>query len=495
MSLQTSTLMAASIAVPAIGSVAVYAAGKSPVLRNLLSLTTAILLLVITLYIARSGAGTLHLGTVLPGIDIAFRLEPLGILFAIVASCLWLVNSVYTIGYLNKTEGAFGTGQRIFYACFPFALASTMGIAYADNLFTLFVFYELLTFSTYPLVVHKRNEAAMQGGRTYLGWLVGASLGPLLLAILLTWLEAGTMTFQIGGIFSESSKVLIGLLLFLFIYGLGKAALMPLHRWLPAAMVAPTPVSAVLHAVAVVKAGVFCVLKIVAYVFGPATLNLAEADWLLYMAGFTIVAASVVALNADNIKRRLAYSTIGQLAYITLAAALFAPLGLIAGAMHILAHAVSKITLFYAAGNIYAASGKTEVSQLDGIGRAMPWTMTAFSIGAISLIGLPPTIGFVSKWWLLSGAATAELSSFQQYFVFIVITVSSLLNAAYFLPIIYRAFAKPLPAESKPHGEAPKLMVIAISLTAMTVITLFFCHQWAYDLAAAMVEPLTAKGV
>jgi multicomponent Na+:H+ antiporter subunit D len=263
-------------------------------------------------------------------------------------------------------------------------------------------------------------------------------------------------------------------LLALIVFGLAKAALMPVHRWLPAAMVAPTPVSALLHAVAVVKAGVFSVLKVVVYIFGAN--NLAEAglagaaDWLVVLAGFSIVAASVVALFADNLKRRLAYSTISQLSYVTMSAAILAPLSLIGAALHIAAHAVAKITLFFAAGAIYTAAHKTEVSQLDGIGRRMPWTMVAFSIGAISMIGLPPAVGFISKWYMLSGAMAAE-----HWLVVAVIALSTLLNAGYFLPIVYRAFFLPPRADEAdhPHGEAPVLMVVALCLTASATLLLF----------------------
>jgi multicomponent Na+:H+ antiporter subunit D len=225
-------------------------------------------------------------------------------------------------------------------------------------------------------------------------------------------------------------------------FGVGKAALMPFHRWLPAAMVAPTPVSALLHAVAVVKAGVFSVVKIVVYVFGLDQLA-GATDWLVAIAGFTIVAASVVALHADNLKRRLAYSTVSQLSYVILAAAILAPLSLVGAVLHIAAHALGKITLFFAAGSIYTAAHKTEVSQLDGIGRRMPWTMAAFGIGALSMIGLPPAAGFVSKWYLVSGAMAQA-----QWFALAVVLLSTLLNAGYFLPIVWRAFFRPLSAEA-----------------------------------------------
>jgi multicomponent Na+:H+ antiporter subunit D len=277
-------------------------------------------------------------------------------------------------------------------------------------------------------------------------------------------------------------------------FGIGKAALMPFHRWLPAAMVAPTPVSALLHAVAVVKAGVFSVVKVIVYVFGIDTLA-GASEWLVWVAGFTIIAASVVALRSDNLKRRLAYSTVSQLSYVVLAAALLAPLSLIGAVLHVAAHAVGKITLFFAAGAIYTAAHKTEVSELDGIGRRMPWTMGAFAIASLSMIGLPPAVGFVSKWYILSGAFAAG-----HWAAVAVIVASTLLNAGYFLPIVYRAFfvaPRAAPAASgehdgghaangrhgehgahghadAPHGEAPLPMVVALTATAAATVALFF---------------------
>jgi multicomponent Na+:H+ antiporter subunit D len=295
-------------------------------------------------------------------------------------------------------------------------------------------------------------------------------MGLLLPAVVATWACAGTLEFVPGGILRGaglSSAALAGLLA-LYLFGIGKAAVMPVHRWLPSAMVAPTPVSALLHAVAVVKAGVFTVVKVVVYVFGVEELSAAgAASWLIAVAGFTIIAASVVALRADNLKRRLAYSTVSQLSYIVMAAALLAPLSIAAAALHVATHAVGKITLFFAAGAIYTASHKTEVSQLAGIGRRMPWTMAAFAVGALSLIGIPPAAGFLSKWLMFQGAAVRG-----EWIVFAVLTVSTLLNAGYFLPILHAAFLRePAPA-AHPHGEAPALMVAAMMMTAAATLAL-----------------------
>ncbi|MEO6364422.1 MAG: proton-conducting transporter membrane subunit, partial [Caldimonas sp.] len=418
----------------------------------------------------------------LPGLSIAFRVEPLGMLFALVASSLWTLNSLYAIGYVRANGEA---NQTRFHACFALALAATMGIACAANLLTLFLFYELLTLVTYPLVTHSGTAEARRGGRVYLMTLMGTSIVFLLPAIVFTWHVAGTTDFTAGGILAgKLSPAALAGLLALFAFGIGKAALMPMHRWLPAAMVAPTPVSALLHAVAVVKAGVFSVVKIVVYVFGLAPLAAAgAAEWLVWVAGFTIIAASVVALRADNLKRRLAYSTVSQLSYIVMATAVLAPLSLIGAVLHIAAHAFGKITLFFAAGAIHTAAHKSDVSELDGIGRRMPWTMGAFAVASLSIIGLPPTAGFISKWYMLSGAMLAS-----QWLVVAVIVVSTLLNAGYFLPIVYRAFfVAPPGGDAASHGEAPIAMVIALVATATVTVLLFFLPGLPLALAQQLV--------
>jgi len=483
--------IALALAVPAGGAVAIALSARVPNLREAVTIATAAALLgcVLALLPAVDGGGrpALTLFTMLPGLDIAFTVEPLGMLFALIASGLWIVNSIYSIGYMRGNGEA---NQTRFYVCFALALAATMGIAFSGNLFTLFVFYEVLTLVTYPLVTHQGTDAARSGGRVYLAILMGTSIVFLLPALVFVWHAAGTTDFAPGGILAGSLDPLaMAALLALCMFGIGKAALMPFHRWLPAAMVAPTPVSALLHAVAVVKAGVFSVVKVVVYVFGVDTLTHAGgADWLVAVAGFTIVAASVVALSADNLKRRLAYSTVSQLSYVVMAAAVLAPLSLVGAVLHIAAHAVGKITLFFAAGAIYTAAHKTEVSQLDGIGRRMPWTMGAFAIAALSMIGLPPAVGFVSKWYMLSGAMAA-----QHWLAVAVIIVSTLLNAGYFLPIVYRAFfvapAEGADPHEHPHGEAPRPMVLALSATAAATVLLFFLPEVPLALARQMIGP------
>ncbi len=479
------SLILACLLLPLFGALGIALAGKRPNLREGITLTTALLLLVCVGQlldpVLAGERPALILLEPLPGLPIAFRVEPLGMLFALIASGLWIVNSVYSIGYMR---GNGEHNQTRFYVCFALAIAAALAIAFAANLLTLFLFYEVLTLITYPLVTHAGTDKARAGGRTYLAILMGTSILFLLPAVIYTWHVAGTTEFRPGGILPAGLDAgAVAVLLALFMFGTAKAALMPFHRWLPAAMVAPTPVSALLHAVAVVKAGVFAVVKVVVYVFGFDVLA-GATDWLIGIAGFTIVAASAVALNADNLKRRLAYSTVSQLSYVILAAALLAPLSVVGAVLHIAAHAFGKITLFFAAGAIYTAAHKTEVSQLDGIGRRMPWTMAAFGIGALSMIGLPPAAGFVSKWYIVSGAMAQA-----QWFALAVILLSTLLNAAYFLPIVYRAFFRPLSADASahPHGEAPWPMVLALGFTAAGTLALFFFPDVPLALAQQLV--------
>ena len=410
----------------------------------------------------------LSLFEVLPGIEVAFKIEPLGMLFAALASGLWIVNSIYSIGYMRGNNEK---NQTRFYTFFALSLAATIGIAFSANLFTLFLFYEILTLSTYPLVSHKGDQATIRSARIYLGILLTTSIGLLLPAIIWTYYAAGTGDFTAGGILvGKIEGPALGLLLALFVFGIGKAAVMPVHRWLPAAMVAPTPVSALLHAVAVVKAGVFSVTKIIIYIFGVEHLfSTPSSEWLLYAASFTIIAASLVALRQTNLKRLLAYSTVAQLSYVVMAAAILKPLAEIGASIHIVAHAFGKITLFFAAGAIYVASKKTEVPQLAGIGRRMPWTMAAFTIGALSMIGVPPTAGFVSKWYILAGSFQSD-----NYVAIFTIITSTVLNAAYFLPIVFAAwFGRESSEFNNDHGEAPWAAVAALTITAALTILFF----------------------
>jgi len=496
------------VLLPFAGAVPIVAVGVYPNLREAVTLATAgaLFLLVASIYPAVAGGAEpeVTLLDVLPGLAIAFKVEPLGMVFAGIASFLWIVTSVYSIGYMRGHHEA---NQTRFYAWFAVALGSAMGVAFAANMLTLFIFYELLTLSTFPLVTHHGTEEAKRAGRVYLGILLGTSIAMQLFAIVWTWTIAGTLDFTSGGLLAgKVGKFYAGILLALYIFGIGKAALMPLHRWLPAAMVAPTPVSALLHAVAVVKAGVFTVVKVVVYVFGIDFLfGLGVGTWLQYVAAATILIASLVAMTKDNLKARLAYSTISQLSYIVLGALLVTDLGVIGSGMHIATHAFGKITLFFCAGAIMVAAHKTEISQMHGLGRAMPFTMAAFLVGSLSIIGLPPFGGLWSKWYLALGALDAG-----QTVMVGVLMVSSLLNVAYLLPIpvigfFGRVAENPPPEPGHEHDpehehafdrvrapgiqEAPVACLIAIGVSSLGCLGLFLYPNPVYDLMRLVVAP------
>jgi len=486
-------LMVLAMALPFAATFGVLASGRNPNLREGISLTAGALLflVVLALYqILQSGAAIeFTVYEWLPGITLAFSLEASGVLFALIASFLWIVTTVYAIGYMR---GHGEQNQTRFFACFAIAISAVMGIAFAENLFTLFIFYEVLTLSTYPLVTHAGTEKARRGGRTYLTILLSTSIVFFLPAIIITQFTAGTLSFRLGGVFEPgTSLALLSVLLVLFIFGIGKAAMMPFHRWLPAAMVAPTPVSALLHAVAVVKAGVFTVFKVGVFIFGLETLAAVPAtEWLLYLAGAAILLSSIVAMRQDNLKARLAYSTVSQLGYITLGVLLATQTAAMGSAMHIATHAFGKITLFFCAGAIMVAAHKSEISQMRGLGRQMPITMIAFFIGSLSIIGLPPTGGTWSKWYLLVGTLEAG-----QLLLMAVLMVSSLLNIAYLLPIPVRAFLPPAPSATHGHDdhhdhdgmhEAPLPSLLAIVVTALACFVLFFYPQPLFALVSAI---------
>jgi multicomponent Na+:H+ antiporter subunit D len=483
----------ACVALPLLAPAAITVLHRWPNPREAVTLLTSacLFLLVYSLHddVLRGARPAINLVEPLPGLKIGFEVEPLGMLFALLASFLWMVTSVYSIGYMRSNRE---WRQTSYYSYFAVALGSAMGIAFAGNLFTLFIFYELLTLSTYPLVTHAGDDAAREGGRMYLGYLLGTSVILLLLALVWTWSLTGTLDFRPGGILEGAvTPGIASILLVLFVFGIGKAAVMPFHMWLPAAMVAPTPVSALLHAVAVVKAGVFTILKVAIYIFGIDFLaEIPATEWLMYVAAATILLAALVALRQDNLKLRLAWSTVSQLSYIVLCVLLVTPLGIVGGGLHIVMHAFAKITLFFCAGAILIATHKTNISEMNGIGRRMPWTMGAFAVGALSMIGVPPTAGFISKWYILLGAIEA-----QQMFAVGVIVVSTLLNAAYFLPIVYAAFFcipenTPGDVSKDAQGETPLALVLAIGVTATGTVLLFFFP----DLPLGLVSQLAGAG-
>lgn len=502
--MEAELLIALALTIPLLGALGIWMAGAIPDLREIVTLLTAAALFGVVVL----GLGPMILAGQRPdlllietfgGIEIAMAIEPLGMLFAGIASTLWIVNTVYSIGYMRGNDEP---RQTSFHVWIAISIWSAIGIAFSANLLTLFLFYEILTLATYPLVAHHGDEESKQKARTYLVVLITTSMVLLLPAIIATFALTGTADFTAGGILADVglSAGALAILYTAYIFGIGKAAVIPVHFWLPAAMVAPTPVSALLHAVAVVKAGVFSVVKITVYVFGLELLqDTGASQFIAYMGGATVVLASVTALLQDNFKKRLAYSTVSQLSYIVMAAALATPIAILGAAFHILAHAVSKITLFFAAGSIYTATQLTEVSQFDGIGRRMPVTLVAYLIGTLSLIGLPPLVGLWSKWWIGMGAVDAG-----QFWVVAVLMISSILNVAYLLPIFSRGMFAGAPAETEAEPgwealgpghdgvaercsgtkpatgfvsqirEAPLPCVIAIGTTAFLCLAFFF---------------------
>lgn len=493
-----------SLALPLAGCLAIWLLDKAPNLREAATLVTGLVLLDLAIVVfAAVGAGgrpSVEFFEAMTGAPIAFRAEPLGALFGLIASGLWLVNSLYSIGYMR---GHRETNQTRFYMSFAIAISSAMGVAYAANLFTLFVFYEILTLSTFPLVTHKGDDKARHGGRVYLGVLLATSIGLFLPAIIWTYVIAGSTDFTIGGLLSrhvDEAGPVVGVLLGLYAFGIGKAALMPVHPWLPNAMVAPTPVSAFLHAVAVVKAGVFSILKIAIYIFGIDFLRETGASIpYLWIAAGSILLASAIAMHKDNLKARLAYSTVSQLSYVTLGAMLATPMGVMGGAVQIAAHALGKMTLFMCAGAIMVATHKENISEMRGLGRSMPITFGAFFIGAMSIIGLPPLAGSWPKFFLMLGAVDAEKLA-----IIAVLIVSSILNVVYLLSVPVQAFyLSPETEGGKARGagetgaaaidwrnlkEAPLLCVLPPVLTAIGALLLFFFADPLFSYLAPIME-------
>ena len=486
-----------AVLVSSVGALFIIGTGKKPNLRESWSIIAGVLKLIIILSMIPAVVYdkkiiSYSLFNILPGIEIGFRVDAFGLLFAMGASILWIATSFYSIGYMRSTNEH---SQTRYFTCFAVALSATIGVAFSANLFTMFLFYEVLSIITYPLVAHKGTPEAKAGGRKYAIYLLGADKDFLVAAIILSYNLTGTLEFSKDGIFpaimqSENSQLLY-IIFVLFLFGFAKSAVMPLHSWLPAAMVAPTPVSALLHAVAVVKTGVFTVLRVIFFVFGAdLMLDIGVDVFIITFASVTIIAASIIALSMDNLKARLAFSTISQLSYIILGAALLTPSAMVGGIIHITNHAFSKITLFFCAGSIYVSSHKTEVSQLNGIGKKMPWIMAAFALATLSMIGVPPASGFITKWYLVIGSL--ERNSLV---VLTVLLVSSFLNAAYFVPILYKAFFKKensnseeeVSLQDKNLKENP-FLVVPLSLTAIVSVILGLYPDFIVHIAEMVVK-------
>ncbi|GFK94199.1 Na(+)/H(+) antiporter subunit A [Fundidesulfovibrio magnetotacticus] len=412
---------------------------------------------------------TLHqtLFAILPGVSVSFRADAFSMVFALVASFLWIIAVFYSAGYMR---GLKEHAQTRFNTCFALALFGAMGVAFADNLFTLYLFYEIVSVCTYPLVAHHQDEESYTGARKYIVYLTTTAKGLILPAMIAIYVLTGTLDFahdiHSGMLPHGVHGVLATILYACCILGFAKNGVMPFHNWLPGAMVAPTPVSALLHAVAVVKVGVFCTVRVMLFTFGTDLMKLLDVGWpTAYFVSFTILAASIIALTKDNLKARLAYSTVSQLSYIILGVALLTVDGIQGGIVHIANHAFSKITLFFCAGAIYVATHKKYISQMGGLGRTMPFTFGAFAVASLSMIGAPPVAGFVTKWKLLVGAMEMPAHSLG---ILVVLLASTLLNVAYFAPVTYKAFFGKRPEGEVYAGirEAPLAMVAPILIAA-----------------------------
>ncbi len=475
---------------PLVGAGLVMATGRRPNIREGCSFLAAVVLFGLTASLVpdiRAGK-TLDftLFEMLPGLAIKLRADSLSMIFAVAASFLWILAVFYSAGYMR---GLHEHDQTRFNVCFALALFGAIGCAFSDNLLTLYLFYEIVSVCTYPLVAHHQDEEGYEGGLKYMIYLTTTAKALVLPAMVLVYVLVGNLDFasnaHTGILPASASSGVVTALYICFLLGFAKNGIMPFHHWLPGAMVAPTPVSALLHAVAVVKVGVFSTVRVMLYVFGidrMDALNLGMPT--AWFVSVTILVASVLALSKDNLKARLAYSTVSQLSYIILGVALLTPRGIEGGLVHIANHAFSKITLFFCAGAIYVATHRKNISEMSGLGRAMPFTFGAFAIAALSMIGAPPVAGFVTKWNLLLGAMDAGSIG-----IVCVLLVSTLLNAAYFVPIIITAFfGKPVDDHGHPPHEAPLVMVIPLCITAALSVVFGLYPDFFMEFTRAVVK-------
>lgn len=492
-----------AILAPLAGAGLVMATGKRPNVREACSFLAAVTTFgIIASLLPAVLDGTtfrLTLFELLPGLSVSLRADSLSMIFAVVASFLWILTVFYAAGYMRAHAEP---NQTRFNTCFALALFGAIGCAFADNLLTLYLFYEIVSICTYPLVAHNQDAESYEGAKKYITYLTTTAKGLILPAMVLTYVLSGTLDFATNmhtGILPAGvhNAVVTGLYVACLL-GFAKNGIMPLHNWLPSAMVAPTPVSALLHAVAVVKVGVFSTVRVMLHVFGVDTmerLNLGLPT--AYFVGFTILVGSIIALSKDNLKARLAYSTVSQLSYIILGVALLTPTAIEGGLFHIAAHAFGKITLFFCAGAIFIASHKKSISEMHGLGRAMPFTFGAFAIASLSMIGAPPVGGFISKLYLLVGSLDAKSMG-----IVLILITSTLLNAAYFMPVVYQGFFGQAKPAAHGHGhaahgheahgdephEAPLVMVVPLCLTAALSVLLGFFPDVVLKLAQLVVK-------
>ncbi len=478
------------IVIVLVTSILIMFSGKRPNLREGWSFAGSIVTFLSVAYMVPTifaGNKIVYtLSTIAPGINLNFRVDGLSLVFGIISSFLWIFATSYNIGYMRSLNEH---AQTRYYTCFAVAILGAQGVSYSGSIFSLYLFYEIITIFTYPLVAHHQDEEGYAGAKKYIVYLMGTSKGLLLPAMVLTYVLTGTLDFSdniITGIFEKGTdNIWVSVAYWLFIFGFAKAAIMPLHNWLPSAMVAPTPVSALLHAVAVVKAGVFSIARVMLSTFGVSLLQHSHLGiYTAYIASFTIIAASVIALTKDDLKARLAYSTVSQLSYVVLGVALLDPAGVMGGIIHIANHGFSKITLFFCAGAIYVATHKKKISDMAGLGYAMPFTFGAFAIASLSMIGVPPVAGFVSKWYLLNGAM-----GIHNMTLVVVLLTSTILNAGYFAPITIRAFFQgERPKWSWANiKEAPMTMVVPLVLASLISVAIGIFPQFFVGLIGRII--------
>ncbi|KAB2889839.1 MAG: monovalent cation/H+ antiporter subunit D family protein [Desulfobulbaceae bacterium] len=483
MDIQTisSPMLLVALLIPLIGSLGVMFRGDDENVREGISSVASILLLGVVCSlippVLKGKILFLQMFTILPGLTITLRADGMSMIFALVASSLWTIAVYYSMGYMR---GLNEHAQTRFNACFALAIFGAIGVAFSDNLLTMYLFYEIVSICTYPLVAHHQDEEGYKGARKYIVYLTATAKAFLLPAMILIYVLTGTLDFAANistGIFPDGSNTVLVTMLYIFcLFGFAKNGVMPFHHWLPGAMVAPTPVSALLHAVAVVKVGVFCTTRVMLYIFGVDlmdTLNLGIPT--AYFVGFTVIMASILALSKDNLKARLAYSTVSQLSYIIMGVALLTPTAIEGGLIHIVNHAFSKITLFFCAGAIYVATHKKNISEMEGLGKTMPFTFGAFAVASLSMIGAPPVGGFITKWNLLVGSVEAH-----QIGILLILIASTMLNAAYFAPVTYRAFFNKPPAGEVVTGirEAPLSMLIPILIACFISVLIGIFPQF-----------------
>lgn len=508
----TSARPALAIAIALLAAILILFLGNriKPNWREAITMAAALAMAGLVFSMAPAVAGgsvyVSKLWTIVDGIELALRTDSAGMVFACIASGLWILTSIYSIGYMR---GHGEKNQTGYFAAFAVCLASAIGIAFAANLITFFIFYEMLTIATYPLVVHYRNDKAKASGRKYLAYtLISGQI--FFAAIVWVYAEYGTLDFKAGGFIepgSMSADLMCILFFMMILGGAVKAGVMPLHGWLPSAMVAPTPVSALLHAVAVVKAGAFCVLRVVLYVFGPESASWCSGAYILsWFALATVLLSSLIAVRQDNLKARLAFSTVGQLSYIVLGISLLSPYSVTGAIFHIAAHAFLKITLFMAAGAIFVNLGLSEISQMGGIYKKMPVTSVCFAAASLGLAGLPLMVGFVSKFNILEGALTVG-----RPFAMAVLIAAALLALTYLMPVVSMFFKQTKEQQVKPetleehqdgysHTVEKKAVIAMVTPLMLTCITglILGCEPDAgpklYQMAQMAAESVTGEG-